>query len=201
MSDSNDPVECPDCAGEGGSNEFVPCRRCHGEQYLTREAATAPLRERTALPEAVERLLARADEYRGLVGELDAFRELSALLRADPIERVDPRDFLDPTARAVAYLDLDDLDGARRALAEVSLARLRVLGEHYDRLSMVCFELAAPGQHTPDDTVPVSAVAATPAAELPGMWEHADLVGGRTDQPAPVVDFDTALDDDLLGGA
>jgi hypothetical protein len=67
-----------------------------------------------------------------------------------PVERVDPRDFLDPTARAVAYLDLDDPDGARRALAEMSLHRLRRLGEHYDRLSMMCFELASPAGHTPD---------------------------------------------------
>jgi hypothetical protein len=71
----------------------------------------------------------------------------------DPIERVDPRDFLDPTARAVAYLDLDDADGARRALSAVSLARLRLLGQHYDQLSMICFELSGPRAHARDNTV------------------------------------------------
>lgn len=69
-----------------------------------------------------------------------------------PVERVDPRDFLDPTARAVAYLDLDDPDGARRCLSEVSLHRLRQLGQHYDRLSMICFELASPAEHVADVT-------------------------------------------------
>jgi hypothetical protein len=79
--------------------------------------------------------------------------------RPAPVERVDPRDFLDPTARAVAYLDLDDIDGARRALAEVSLHRLRLLGQHYDRLSMICFELASPAEHAADLTAPAAPVA------------------------------------------
>jgi hypothetical protein len=58
-----------------------------------------------------------------------------------PVERVDPRDFLDPTARAVAYLDIDEEDGARAVLAQVSPARLRRLGEHYGRLSTICSDL------------------------------------------------------------
>lgn len=138
--------------------------------------------DRHVLPEAVERLLARADEYQGLVGELDAFRDLSKLLRADPIERVDPCDFLDPTARAVAYLDLDDLDGARRALAEVSLDRLRRLGEHYDRLSMVCFDLASSTHRAADNAI-------DPSAFRLGPDETAEYPGSPV-QAAPVVEFE-----------
>ena len=145
--------------------------------------------DRNDLPEVVERLLARADEYRGRVGELDAFRELSKLLRADPVERVDPRDFLDPTSRAVAYLDLDDPDSARRTLSGISLDRLRRLGEHYDRLSMICFELVSPAHHAADNAV-------DPASFRAGPDEVAERPG-RPVQAAPVVDFEVGDLDDL----
>jgi hypothetical protein len=111
-----------------------------------------------------------------------------------PIERVDPRDFLDPTARAVAYLDLDEVDNARAALAQVSLARLRRLGEHYDRLSMICFELASAAHHTADNAVDPSAFWSGPDGE--GITEHPS--GGPA--PAPVIEFE--VDDlDELGTA
>ena len=117
-----------------------------------------------------------------------------------PVERVDPRDFLDPTARAVAYLDLDDPDGARRALAEVSLDRLRRLGEHYDRLSMICFELASPGAHAADDAVDPVSFRAGPdeVAEHPGrpVQGFASFGGGVISGP-PVVDLEVDDLDDL----
>jgi|WetSurMetagenome_2_1015567.scaffolds.fasta_scaffold00233_27 hypothetical protein len=106
-----------------------------------------------------------------------------------PIERVDPRDFLDPTARAVAYLDIDEVDSARGALAQVSLARLRRLGEHYDRLSMICFELASAAHHAADDSVDPASFRSGPDDE--GIIEHP---GAPVARPAPVIEFEV---DDL----
>lgn len=118
--------------------------------------------------------------------------------KSEPVERVDPRDFLDPTARAVAYLDLDEVDSARAVLLRVSLARLRRLGEHYDRLSMICFELASAAHHVADNAVDPSAFRPGPDDE--GIAEHPSgpAMPGRT--PAPVVEFE--VDDlDELGAA
>jgi len=115
--------------------------------------------------------------------------------KADPIERVDPRDFLDPTARAVAYLDIDEVDNARAALGQVSLARLRRLGEHYDRLSMICFELASAANHAADDSVDPASFRSGPDGE--GIIEHP---GAPVARPAPVIEFE--VDDlDELGSA
>jgi hypothetical protein len=109
----------------------------------------------------------------------------------EPIERVDPRDFLDPTARALAYLDLGDVDSARTALGEVSVARLRWLGEHYDLLSMICFELASAVHHKADNAV--DPVAFRPAPDGEGIAEHPGAPA-----PAPVVEFDVDGLDELL---
>lgn len=107
--------------------------------------------------------------------------------RPEPGERIDPRDFLSPEARAVAYLDLDDSDGARRTLSGLALPRLRRLGEHFDRLSMICFELAAPGRHLADDEV---AVPSDPPVD--------HVTGSPVPQPAaPVIDFEVDDLDDL----
>lgn len=157
-----DPVECAACAGEGGENVFERCTTCEGAGVL--------------IP--CERC-----EGAHPVGH-------PAPSPATTVERVDPRDFLDPTARAVAYLDLDDLDSARRTLAEVSLDRLRRLGEHYDRLSMICFELASPAENTPDNAV-------DPAAFRAGPDEVAEHPGRPVQQAAPVVDFEVDDLDDL----
>jgi hypothetical protein len=154
-----DPIECAACAGEGGSNVFERCTTCEGAGVL--------------IP----------------CTKCEGAHPVDHPASAAPVERVDPRDFLDPTARAVAYLDLDDLDGARRTLASISLDRLRRLGEHYDRLSMICFELASAAHHTPDDAVDPAAFRAGPD-EVPAH-------PGRPVQAAPVVDFEVDDLDDL----
>jgi len=113
----------------------------------------------------------------------------------DPIERVAPRDFFDPTARAVTYLDLDEVDNARAVLGQVSLVRLRRLGEHYDRLSMICFELASAANHAADDSVDPASFRSGPDDE--GIIEHP---GAPVVRPAPVIEFE--VDDlDELGAA
>lgn len=78
-------------------------------------------------------------------------------------------DFIDPVARAVAHLDIDDPDGARRELSGFSTARLRQLGQHLDRLSMICFELVSAEHYTADDavTLPPEIAERIRAATLP----------------------------------
>lgn len=154
-----EPIDCGACGGDGGSNVFEPCTTCEGAGFLIPCAKCGG---------------AHPVGYRAPVA---------------PVERVDPRDFLDPTARAVAYLDLDDPDGARRTLAGISLDRLRRLGEHYDRLSMICFELASAAHHTPDDAVDPAAFRTGPD-EVPAH-------PGRPVQAALVVDFEVDDLDDL----
>lgn len=155
-----EPIECTACAGEGGSNVFERCTTCEGAGVL--------------IPCA----------------KCEGAHPVGHPAPAAPVERVDPRDFLDQlVALAVAYLDLDDLDSARRTLASISLDRLRRLGEHYDRLSMICFELASAAHHTPDDAVDPAAFRAGPD-EVPAH-------PGRPVQAAPVVDFEVDDLDDL----
>jgi hypothetical protein len=120
----------------------------------------------------------------------------------EPIERVDPRDFLDPTARALAYLDLGDVDSARVVLGEISVARLRWLGEHYDLLSMICFELASAVHRKADNAVDPAAFRPTPDSE--GIAEHRPGWPPASDYPlgppppAPVIGFDVDCLDELL---
>lgn len=69
------------------------------------------------------------------------------------IERIDPRDFLSPEARAIAHLDLGDTERARACLARVSMQRRRLLGQHFEQLAMMCFAMTRPLAYTPDDQV------------------------------------------------
>jgi hypothetical protein len=161
-----DPIECTACAGEGGENLFERCTTCEGAGVLIPCARCGG---------------AHVVKLGG-----------TCATKAEPIERVDPRDFLDPTARAVAYLDLDEVDNARAMLGQVSLARLRRLGEHYDRLSMICFELASAAHHAADDSVDPASFRPGPDDE--GIIEHP---GAPVARPAPVIEFEVDDLDDL----
>jgi len=159
-----DLIECAACAGEGGENLFERCTTCEGAGVLIPCARCGG-----AHPV-------------GHPGEP----------LAPAVERVDPRDFLDPTARAVAYLDIDEVDNACAVLGQVSLARLRRLGEHYDRLSMICFELASAAHHAADDSVDPASFRPGPDDE--GIIEHP---GAPVARPAPVIEFEVDDLDDL----
>jgi len=193
-----DPIECTACAGEGGENLFercttcegagvlIPCAQCGGAHVVDLGGTCATKAEPIPATEPV---------YCRACGTYTCESANRAGAAPDPIERVAPRDFFDPTARAVTYLDLDEVDNARAVLGQVSLVRLRRLGEHYDRLSMICFELASAANHAADDSVDPASFRSGPDDE--GIIEHP---GAPVVRPAPVIEFE--VDDlDELGAA
>lgn len=116
-------------------------------------------------------------------------------------EHADPRDFADLAVRAADYFDFGDVDRARTVLAQIPIARLRQLGEYYDRLSMICFDLAGPMHHDADDAVDPAAFRTGP--DSGGITEHPPGWPPVNDYPlppppsAPVIGFEVHDLDEL----